>query len=237
MIVKIKDKPDQEALHRKITRSINEIAKTRTKTAPRLPATIVNKQVMFQSSVGIRRFIKRHIAIKRNCSRSSIVSKNNRTIQNKQDLCTENKLIVTSKEEAKQFFKAILELPSVRHRNAALRVWNGDVMSRARLSHMGLADNNLCLYCGNIETQQHVILDCQRAKDLWDRVAVLSGGDSGASWLGKGDLELQMECLWHLLNSKELEANEIWHRSLKFIETVRKWKTNGQGDINIDQLL
>ena len=50
-------------------------------------------------------------------------------------------------------------------------------------------------------------------------------------------LELKMECLWHLLNNKELNASEIFLRSTIFIETITKYKKTKSICIPIKSLL
>ena len=115
-------------------------------------------------------------------------------------------------------------------------------MSRNRLCHMGLVEDNKCSHCGEIETQIHVVESCQRALQLWDlvrqREPPVTDSDS-YYWngLNGGNLELKMECLWHLLNSKDLNASEIYLRSTVFIDTIEKFKKDGQGDIEIGKLL
>ena len=108
---------------------------------------------------------------------------------------------------------------------------------------MGLADNNLCCYCGEVETQIHVVESCPRADQVWGMVKQYEAyeeTETGAGYwcgLGGGDLELKMECLWHLLNNKELNAMEIFVRSTTFIENMTRFKENGQGDIDISKIL
>ena len=164
-----------------------------------------------------------------------ITSKEIRLEFNSMSGMTNNKLIDISSEDAKAYFKRIRALTSTKHKNIALRVWNGDVLGRERLYNMGLSDDKLCLHCHEIETQIHVIKDCVRAKALWRRLELKGGGES--NWLGVGDLELQLECLWHLVNNKELTANEIWCRSLTFITAIKTWKAKGMGDINVEMIM
>ena len=116
-------------------------------------------------------------------------------------------------------------------------------MSKNRLSHMGLAEDNLCVHCGEIETQAHVVKGCTRAVQLWEMVRRKepAGNEEELEhyWCGLmgGDLELKMECLWHLINNKELTATEIFVRSTVFIDKVKKYRSSGQGDIDISKIL
>jgi len=153
----------------------------------------------------------------------------------------DNSLDVTS---TSLFFNRIKKLKSTKHKNIALRVWNGDIMSRNRLVHMGLAENDLCLHCGEVETQIHVVRDCERAQRIWTNIV---HGDNSINlsslikedWHGlcDADFELRMECLWHLLNNKELSSEAIIRRSKKYLEQLRNFQRNGYGDININLIL
>jgi len=152
---------------------------------------------------------------------------------------SDNKITPIDNEVGRLYFKAIKKLPSTRHRNIALRVWNGDIMSRNRLAHMGLAEDAQCQHCGEVETQVHVVRDCSRAKRIWQLVNKENESDGTQDWLGAPfhDPELTLECMWHLLNSKDLTAERIFHRSTTFIRSLRDFKNAGQGDINISLLV
>jgi len=144
---------------------------------------------------------------------------------------------------AKAHFDKIRKLASTKHKNVALRIWNGDILSRDRLCHMGLVQNNLCFFCNQVETQLHVVKECNRAKELWNKLNLFTGKQSSGDqdWCGLGDsldeLELRLECQWHLLNSKDLDADNIFIRSVNFIESLRQFKNNGHGDLHINTLL
>ncbi|MBM3938792.1 MAG: hypothetical protein FJ333_09110, partial [Sphingomonadales bacterium] len=140
---------------------------------------------------------------------------------------------------AKKYFAIVRKVTSVRHKNIALRVWNGDVMSRNRLVHMGLAEDAICQHCGEIETQKHLILECRRATEIWDCVRRRKPETDTRDWLGLpvSEIELTLECLWHLLNNKELGSQAIYHRSTTFLKSLKDFTESGQGDINVSLLM
>ncbi|MBM3938623.1 MAG: hypothetical protein FJ333_08245, partial [Sphingomonadales bacterium] len=140
---------------------------------------------------------------------------------------------------AKKYFVTIKNLTSVRHKNIALRVWNGDIMSRNRLVHMGLVEDSKCQHCGGIETQKHMIMECTRATELWERIRQKAPEGGERDWLNLPitETELTLECLWHLLNNKDLDSQAIYHRSTAFLNSLKEFINTGQGDINISLLI
>jgi len=146
-------------------------------------------------------------------------------------------------ESINLYLNRVKSLKSTRHKNAVLRVWNGDIISRNRLVNMGLADDNICQHCGEIETQIHVVKNCQRAQTLWWNIKANIDPPLQDGWLEEwhgindNDFELRAECLWHLLNNKELSAKAILDRSCKYLEKIRNFKEKGYGDINISDFI
>lgn len=137
---------------------------------------------------------------------------------------------------AGRYLKKLCKVTSVKHRNVALRVWNGDVLSNDRLSHMGLVEDSACGHCGEKETQIHVVRDCVRAKTVYNML-----GSETSDWLGEqgtiNDLELRLECLWHLVNNRNQSADMIVRISKRYIENVRSFFNQGFGDISINSIL
>ncbi|MBM3938664.1 MAG: zinc-binding domain-containing protein [Sphingomonadales bacterium] len=146
----------------------------------------------------------------------------------------------TDPKQAREYLKALKGVTSTKHKNVALRVWNGDIMSRNRLVHMGLVEDAMCQHCNNnsIETQLHVIKLCPRAQAVWKLVRETQVDKKKIDCLGLPfeDPELNLECTWHLLNSKELDARSIFHRATAYLRALRDFKAMGQGDGKIDLL-
>ena len=66
-------------------------------------------------------------------------------------------------------------LNSTVHKNALLRFIHGDIYSKERQFRFGLSDNPLCETCGEIETIDHKIIECDYANNLWQALARLTG--------------------------------------------------------------
>jgi len=145
-----------------------------------------------------------------------------------------------SGEICAKFFSKVARLTSTKHRNIALRVWNGDVLSNDRLFHMGLIENNKCHFCDEVETQIHLLRDCPRAKQLWDLLQTKLDihTDQISDWTGINDnpeiLETRCECWWYLLNNRRTSAEIIFRASCAYVDNVRSFINNGFGDINTD---
>ena len=101
-------------------------------------------------------------------------------------------------------------LTSTRHRNILLRVVHGDIFSNARLLKFGLRDSSNCHNCDEaVETIQHRLLECPKAREAWmrlnearDHLQINSPGTlTMANLVGAGDrldklsLALQAELL------------------------------------------
>jgi hypothetical protein len=63
----------------------------------------------------------------------------------------------------------IRRLTSVRHRNMILRMLNGDVLTKSKLSKMNLADSPNCATCNVLEDREHLLFECPRTKSIWSR--------------------------------------------------------------------
>lgn len=143
-------------------------------------------------------------------------------------------------EDRRAFFKKVTKLKSTKHRNIALRIWNGDVLSNDRLFHMGLTDTNNCPNCEIVETQTHLLKDCSKTKKLLKLLEdqIPPKGEPDIAWTGIYDsveeLELRCECWWYLMNKRSLPPETIHKASLNYINSIRNFIGNGYGDINID---
>lgn len=70
------------------------------------------------------------------------------------------------------------ELPSVKHKNLALRILNGDIFTMDRLNRFGLVETSNCVRCLDRETAQHLLLDCPYVKTVWSELRALTGETS-----------------------------------------------------------
>jgi hypothetical protein len=61
----------------------------------------------------------------------------------------------------------ISKIRSVRLKNHMLRILNGDVYAKERMTRFGLINDNTCDRCGEIETRDHLIFDCHAVINLW----------------------------------------------------------------------
>ena len=76
--------------------------------------------------------------------------------------------------ECSGWLKIVNSLTSTAHKNAILRYIHGDIYSKARQFRFGLSDNPHCETCGQTETINHRIYECDYAMNLWRAVANLT---------------------------------------------------------------
>jgi hypothetical protein len=62
----------------------------------------------------------------------------------------------------------ISKIRSIRLRNHMLRVVNGDIYSKERMERFGMITENKCDRCGDIETKEHLILECAEVSKIWN---------------------------------------------------------------------
>jgi uncharacterized protein (UPF0335 family) len=62
------------------------------------------------------------------------------------------------------------KLTSVKHKNTMLRILNGDIFCKLRLHRFKMIDSNLCDRCGEIETSEHLLINCPHANRIWSHV-------------------------------------------------------------------
>jgi len=56
-------------------------------------------------------------------------------------------------------------------------VAHAEIYSKERLFRFGLADNNLCDFCGAVETITHKLFECTRVVNLWTEIRRISDVD------------------------------------------------------------
>lgn len=67
------------------------------------------------------------------------------------------------------------DLRSIRHKTWALRILHGDVYSMDRMHKFGMVENGACNRCGNTETINHLLLECEYVKKCWAELSLLTG--------------------------------------------------------------
>lgn len=151
------------------------------------------------------------------------------------------KYIETDEQAARLHLERVKKLPSTRHKNIALRLWNGDILSNNRLKKMCVIENENCDYCGNLETQMHLLLECPRSKRLWQLVMETSDEVSLEQVIGFGcslaELELRMECLLKLVKLRTVEPEVIMSYSKRYLNEVKSKDGIGTSSFQIDVLL
>ena len=64
----------------------------------------------------------------------------------------------------------IKKLTSIRHRATILRIAHGEIYTKARLYRFGLIESPNCVRCGEIETLEHKIYECDYVKRIWKEI-------------------------------------------------------------------
>lgn len=59
------------------------------------------------------------------------------------------------------------KLTSTRHKNSLLRIAHGDVYTKDKLHRFGMADDNKCPRCDEVETLNHKFIGCPYVIRIW----------------------------------------------------------------------
>jgi len=78
--------------------------------------------------------------------------------------------LVLSPTISRTWLSMVKKLTSVKHRNTILRAAHAEVYSRERLHRFGLATDQFCEQCGEVETVKHKLFECERVANLWAEV-------------------------------------------------------------------
>jgi len=162
----------------------------------------------------------------------SITSRQFRTILNPIGVGLSCKRIETDQITRSILLGNITRTTGIRHKNSLLRIWNGDVLSNDRLYHMGLANSNLCKFCNVKETPEHRLIECQRAKTIWETLGARTGGVVGEfKDLFELDYDfelrtLKLELISTLLNDSSNTSDFILNKSIRYISTLQKHSKN-----------
>ena len=57
---------------------------------------------------------------------------------------------------------------NIKLRHVYYRLISGDIFSKERMFRFGMADNNTCERCNEIETTRHLIWECRDSRNMWD---------------------------------------------------------------------
>ena len=125
-------------------------------------------------------------------------------------ICSFKSGLLLDPGECQGWLKTLNSLNSTGHKNAILRFVHGDIYSKERQFRFGLSDTPNCETCGQIETINHRIIECDYADTLWRVVANLTelqtpidqsfvvGAYVGCS---KGNLTLHAEIITRLIRN------------------------------------
>jgi exonuclease III len=133
----------------------------------------------------------------------------------------------------KSYLGTIKRLTNTRHKNTLLRIWNRDCLSRTRLLYMNLSETNLCPNCGMLDTPIHVLAECYRAQQVWQKLIVGVPKNPSIELidyaLGISDsatiLAIKAETLKMLMHLRDLEANAILMRVKNYFLTIQGLNT------------
>jgi hypothetical protein len=136
---------------------------------------------------------------------------------------------VNDKYVIKSYFGTIKRLANTRHKNTLLRIWNGDCLSNTRLLHMNLSDTNQCPGCGMLDTPLHVLVECARAQQVWQRLMAGIPKNPNIQLidyaLGISDsptiLAIKAETLKMLMHCRDLGATALLMRLKNYFLTVQ----------------
>ncbi len=165
---------------------------------------------------------------------SMVTSKEFRMIREDREGYNNNKLgDILDLHTSKEYFTQIKRLKSTKHKNTLLRVWNGDCLSNSRLVHFGIVDTNKCPKCDEIDTPEHMLINCIHARRVWELVMqkLPRGGNCTQIQYAMGindsrsNLMLKAEILKCLMHFRELEPEETVHKSIAYLKLVnaRNW--------------
>ena len=72
-----------------------------------------------------------------------------------------------STAEALSWGYKLSRLTSVKHRNTILKTAHGEIYTKEKLHRFGLADSSSCPRCGQVETLEHKMVDCDYISRIW----------------------------------------------------------------------
>jgi hypothetical protein len=128
----------------------------------------------------------------------------------------------------KEYLTQIKRLTNTKHKNTLLRVWNGDCLSYTRLRHMGITDVNTCPNCNELDTPEHMLLECEVAQNVWNKILrKFPRNQNITKWMyvmgindSKNMLAIKAEIIKYLMHFRELNSEQILQRTLLYLKCV-----------------
>ena len=78
--------------------------------------------------------------------------------------------LILSPLDSSNWTNRIKKLTSIRHKAIILRTAHGEIYTNERLHRFGMIDSPNCARCGEIETLEHKIYQCEYARRIWAEV-------------------------------------------------------------------
>jgi len=82
--------------------------------------------------------------------------------------------LMLTPNESLTWLNNLNKVTSIRHKSIILRVAHGDIYTKEKLHRFALIDAPNCPRCGQIETLQHKVMECDYVKRIWSSVTYLS---------------------------------------------------------------
>ena len=99
---------------------------------------------------------------------SSLTSKEIRIIRSSKKPIAEFKIgLSLTLKESLNWGHRVSKLTSTRHKNSLLRIAHGDVYTKDKLHRFGMADDNKCPRCDEVETLNHKFIGCPYVIRIW----------------------------------------------------------------------
>ena len=119
---------------------------------------------------------RQHFSRKKWIDLGKLTSKELREARSKEvPICVFKNGLLLNPSECRRWLNCLGSLRSTSHKNAILRYVHGDIYSQERLFRFGLVDTPNCETCGQLETINHKIYECNYAASRWQSLAELTG--------------------------------------------------------------
>ena len=80
----------------------------------------------------------------------------------------------TSTEGLTKLGNMISKMTNTKLQSISLRSLHGDIYSRSRMKKFGMVDADDCERCGKTETTEHLLLECDYVRKIWNLTAKLT---------------------------------------------------------------
>jgi hypothetical protein len=131
---------------------------------------------------------------------------------------------------SKGYFAQIKRLISTKHKNTLLRVWNGDCLSYSRLVHYGVVNSDRCPRCNELDSPEHMILNCVFARRTWEvlqqKIPKRINCTLPQYVIGLNDscsiMMVKAEVLKYLMHFREVEPELVIIKTITYLKTVNR---------------